>query len=225
MNTVNPNENCVLLVFIVPYGKAEAILGYLHDHHESGATVMYGKGTRPGVLLDLLGLAEVRREILLIVHQEEKCLEIARDVRREFHLDKQGQGIAFTIPIHQVSGTCGRELTQGSSSTPILPNTEYVALCCILDTGRSAEAVEVANRAGAAGATVIKAKGLAELNPDLYEFEIEAEKEIILMVLPKNELAEVEEALFSEFDLHLENKGILYSYPITHVIGLYGQEV
>lgn len=224
MNNWNPNESCELLIFIVPCGKAESILDYLHDHHDSGATIMYGKGTRPGRLLDLLGLSEIRREILLSVNPASKCLDIGREIRKEFHLDRKGEGIAFTIPLQQVIGTHHLELSERPAEEAPVKECKYVALCCILDAGQSDEAIEVANRAGAAGATVLKAKGLAELDPQLYGFEIEAEKDLILMVLPQKNLPDVEEALFKEFELHRENKGILYSYPLSHVIGLFGQE-
>lgn len=217
------DEACELLIFIVPHGKSEPILQHVRQHFDTGATILMGSGTRHNRLLNFLGLDEVRRDIILLINPTERVMQIAASVKKTFSLEKPGAGIGFTLPLTQLVGTHKHGLGD-DTDTRDYSDIGYVAFGCILDRDLGEEALEVAEKAGAQGATVIRAHGSADRMKTLFDFPIEPEKDFLLMILSKEHLESVSQALFEHFTMSQENTGIQFAYPLTHVIGLYGQE-
>ena len=210
-NSGNPPEE--LLLFILPHGKAEDLLHYIKEKYAKPATVLQGRGTRPEKWLKLLGLAEQRREILLLSLPQAKAVEAAQEIRHQFHLDHPGEGIAIGLPL--------LDFTNAEAQYEAHP---YRCLCLILNQDLGEEAVEVAQEAGASGATVIPAQGTAEQADKIFDFIIQEEKALILMILKKDEVEAVKNKLHQHFSLDEANTGIQYSLPVKDVIGLYEEE-
>lgn len=52
---------------------------------------------------------------------------------------------------------------------------------------------------------------------------IEPEKDIVVMLIEKDLVEPIREAILEEMNLEKENKGIIYSLPVMDVRGLVGQ--
>lgn len=203
-----------LLVLVVPRGRAELILHYIQHHYHCDASVIQGHGTRPSKLCQFLGINEVHREILMVMDETRLIRQISEDCRKHFHLDQPGKGIGYTIAL----------------SKPGLPQsnpeyTSYVCLFCILDTGLGAEALTVASKMGAGGGTFMVARGGAERTNLHFPFLVESEKEVLMILIPRDDLEKIQDALHNHFSMEKENTGIQFSFPLTSVFGLYQQEV
>lgn len=223
LNEWAPDEALELLVFIVNHGRGEAILQHLREHFDTGATLMPAYGTRPNKVLRFLALDEVRKDVLLLICPEARSTEMIRSVKQVFHLEKANSGIGFTIPLSEALGLHQQKERSAKLSIPD-DKIHYVALCTILERGLGEEAVDVAREVGARGATVIEARGSARRISQDFAFEIEDQKDFLLMILRKEQLETVQKALSNHFSMAEANSGITFSYPLNKVIGLYGQE-
>lgn len=89
-----------LLITIVDRGQAIKILNENKKHDVTVQTVLLGYGTA-SIVLDYLGLGDIKKDVVLSLIKEEKKDEILEGIRKKFeHL----QGIAFTVPISSMIG-------------------------------------------------------------------------------------------------------------------------
>ena len=93
---------------------------------------------------------------------------------------------------------------------------KHELVVCIVNAGFSQNVMEAAREAGAKGGTVIRGRGTA--NPQAEEFfniSVQPDKEILLILVPKNIKDNVLQAVFKEGGLVTEAKGIAFSLPVT----------
>lgn len=99
---------------------------------------------------------------------------------------------------------------------------KYEMIFCIVDAGFAIEAMESAKKAGATGGTILRARGTA--NPEAEEFyniSIHPDKEILWIIVPKEIKDDVMHRLYQDAGLATESKGIAFSLPVSHAIGLH----
>ena len=66
--------------------------------------VIYGKGTANSEMLNLLGLAETEKSVILSVVREDKVNDVLETLKEKFEKIKNGKGIAYTIPMKSIIG-------------------------------------------------------------------------------------------------------------------------
>jgi nitrogen regulatory protein PII len=104
-------------------------------------------------------------------------------------------------------------------------SNNYEMIFCIVNAGFAVEAMESAKKAGAQGGTILRARGTA--NPEAEEFyniSIQPDKEILWIIVPKEIKDDVMHNLYEDAGLNTPGKGIIFSLPVTHAIGLHEQE-
>jgi nitrogen regulatory protein PII len=94
---------------------------------------------------------------------------------------------------------------------------EHLMIMAIVPLGYSDKVIEAANNAGANGATTLRARGADKAGKEgLFSFKIEPEEEIILIVVSKDIINQVCEAVGKEFK-NSERGGSLYLLPVQSV--------
>lgn len=102
---------------------------------------------------------------------------------------------------------------------------QYELIFCIVNAGFAAEAMEAAKKAGAKGGTIIRARGTA--NPEaeeFYQISIQPDKEILWLIVPKEIKDEVMHKIYQDAGLAAKSKGIAFSVPVTHAVGLHEED-
>ena len=92
-----------LFFAVVDRGKANRLLHTAQACGAKGGTIFLGEGTMHSPLLDILGLNEVRKEILMTAVPEGISEKLYETLTREFKLHKKYKGIAFTTPFRRWS--------------------------------------------------------------------------------------------------------------------------
>lgn len=104
-NTVNVGiKKLKLLVTIIDRSKALYYSDLLEQFEINMQMVIYGKGTADREMLDLLGLAENEKAIILSVVREDNVKEVLETLAEKFDKIKNGKGIAYTIPMKSLIG-------------------------------------------------------------------------------------------------------------------------
>ena len=101
-------------------------------------------------------------------------------------------------------------------------SNKYELIVCIVNAGVAVEAMEAAKKAGARGGTILRARGTA--NPEAEEFyniSIQPDKEILWLIVPKEIKDDVMHKLSQDAGLSSKSKGIAFSLPVTHAVGLH----
>ena len=93
-----------LLVTIVNRSKTTFFIDTLEQFEINMQMVIYGKGTANSEMLNLLGLAETEKSVILSVIREDKVNDALETLKEKFEKIKNGKGIACTIPMKSIIG-------------------------------------------------------------------------------------------------------------------------
>ena len=115
------------------------------------------------------------------------------------------------------------QLTGGQAVNSGKPdmNFEYELVYVILNEGHSDEVMDVARPAGAAGGTVISAKGTGiNQTVKLKGLSLADRKEVILIVARADNKADIMRAIIENAGTQTPTGAICFSLPVSQVAGL-----
>lgn len=93
-----------LLVTIVDRSKTLFYVDLLEQFEINVQFVLYGRGTANSQMLDLLGLVESDKSVILSYVREDKIKDVLETLGEKFTTVKNGKGIAYTIPLDSIIG-------------------------------------------------------------------------------------------------------------------------
>ncbi len=103
-NTVTSNR-LKLLVTIVARHKAEYYTDLLQSFDVNLQAMLLARGTANEKMLDILGLSDTDKTVILSVIQENKVPDALHTLEKKFNTIRDGKGVACTIPLTSVIGT------------------------------------------------------------------------------------------------------------------------
>lgn len=93
-----------LLVIIVNRYQGDFYLSKLKEHGVAAAFLCNGSGTATRDIYDMLGVGEIKKDVILSLVRKNKVQEIFQFVQDKFNVSKNAKGVAITIPIDAISG-------------------------------------------------------------------------------------------------------------------------
>ena len=103
--SVNPGiKKLKLLVTIVNRSKATYYIDLLEQFEVNMQLVIYGKGTANSEMRDLLRIVETDKVVLISFVREDKVNDVLETLKEKFDKIKNGNGIAYTIPMNSIIG-------------------------------------------------------------------------------------------------------------------------
>ena len=98
---------------------------------------------------------------------------------------------------------------------------QFEVIFCIINEGFSDVVMNAARKEGASGGTILKGRGVAGRDAqEKFKIEIQPEKEIVMMVVPKEIKDAVLRSVNAFAGLSQEGQGIAFSLPVERAIGL-----
>ena len=98
---------------------------------------------------------------------------------------------------------------------------KYEVVFCIINAGFSDTVMTAARKAGATGGTILKGRGIAGREAEeLYKIAIQPEKEVVMILVPKNIKDAVLRSVNDYAGLNTDGQGIAFSLPVEKAIGL-----
>ena len=99
-----------ILVTIVDRSKALFYLDLLEQFEINVQFVLYGKGTANMQMLDILGIVESDKAVIISYVREDKIKDALETLTEKFSTVKNGKGIAYTIPLDSIIGVSAYQL-------------------------------------------------------------------------------------------------------------------
>ena len=93
-----------MLITVVDRSKALFYVDLLEQFEVNVQMVMYGRGTANSEMLNLLGIAESDKAVIMSYIREDKVKETLDTLNEKFHKVKNGKGIAYTISLDSIIG-------------------------------------------------------------------------------------------------------------------------
>ncbi len=95
----------------------------------------------------------------------------------------------------------------------------------IVERGKADKIVQKAKVAGATGASIFYGRGTGESEVKKFlNVQIESSKEMILILSSKDEYKKIMDAIVEAGNLKKPGTGIIFSVPVTDLIGLHHRE-
>lgn len=99
-----------MLITIIDRSKTLFYQDLLEQFEINVQMVIYGRGTANSQMLDLLGIAESDKSVLISYVREDKVKEALDALDEKFEKVKNGKGIAFTMPLDSIIGVATYQL-------------------------------------------------------------------------------------------------------------------
>ena len=102
-----------------------------------------------------------------------------------------------------------------------MKKNDYEVILAIVNSGYAEDVMDVAREQGARGGTIIDARGVArEDAAAFFGITLHSEKEIVMIVVPKDIKDSVLNAIYKEMGMSKKAHGIAFSLPISDTVGL-----
>ncbi len=215
-----------LMVTIVERSKLTAFLSFYRERQVPVQLISLALGTASSDMLNYLGLERSDKCVFMSFVTGEKWEELRRGLRRELRIDVPGTGIAFIVPLSSVGGrrelqflTEHQNYQKGEEST--MKDTNYELLIVVANHGYSDLIMDAARGAGAAGGTVIHAKGTGMEGAEKFlGISLAAEKEMIYIVVHREQRNAIMSAIMCKAGMESKAKSICFTLPVSDTAGL-----
>ena len=215
-----------LMTTISDRNQSRRFLAFFREHEVSVTFLTLGRGTAASEMLDAFGLEATEKAVLFAFVSGEEWKEIKRRLERQIKIDIPGSGIVFLIPFSSVGGKRqlqflmeGRAYEKGEESE--LKETKYELLVVVANQGYTEMIMDAAREAKATGGTVIHAKGTGiEKAEKFLGVSLASEKEMIFMVVKKENKNPIMNAIMGKAGLTTKAKAIVFSLPVTDTAGM-----
>ncbi|WBL16619.1 P-II family nitrogen regulator [Sutcliffiella sp. NC1] len=205
---------------IVDFGKGSKIVQTAKKHGISGGTILVGKGTVKNRLLEMLGINDIRKEIIILVSDKNTVHHAIEQLDKKFKFSKPNHGIVYTTSIYRVLGAkCMKETINEESG---VNNTMYHAITVIVEKGNAELVIDAATEAGSKGGTIINARGSGiHETSKLFSMNIEPEKELVLILSEKESTENIISSIRSKLKIDEPGNGIIFIQDVNKTYGLY----
>ena len=200
-----------LIISIVPHNSGEIITNAAKLAGSRGGTILMGRGTAENSIIQLLGLGDKSKDIVYILVEEEICQNVLVKIK-ESTQNKKNFGIVFTIDINNFLRSGSIKNLEKENLGVEKMNDSYEMINVIVNKGYAEDAMAAARKAGAGGGTIINARGTAkEGDAKFFGIEIVPEKEMLLILVPKDKKDEIIKAISDLPCLNKAGSGILFT--------------
>lgn len=103
-NKVSNVRKLKILITVIDRSKTLFYVDLLEQFEVNVQMVLFGKGTANSQMLDLLGLAESDKSVILSYIREDKVKDAMDTLSEKFKTVKNGKGIAYTIALDSIIG-------------------------------------------------------------------------------------------------------------------------
>lgn len=207
-----------LFLTVVNRGKADAVLRKAKECGATSGTIFLGEGTVQSRFLELIGLTEIHKEVLMISATNKLSDKLHETIGETFQFHKRNKGIAFSVPFKrwQLKEEDNEEEAYLSHVT-----TAYCCIITIVDKGRGKDCIIAARAAGARGGTLIHGHGAGVPTDFYFPLLIEPQKDTVMIVAAIDKAPSIRERIFHDLDLDKPGHGIVFTLPVTKTSGLF----
>lgn len=220
------NASIHMAVAIVDGGKSEKVVKICKQSHVLYCCVSMGHGTARTEMLDLLGLGETKKDVVMCLTPDEQLHGLLTLLAEEMKMRYPGKGIAFAVPLNCLAGRMYRLLASEHGEEERSENNmeytgQYDLVVALIKRGYSDMVMDAARKTGAHGGTVLNTRGLGSQEVEQFlGIPLQAEKELVFMVVPSSQRQIIMHAIQAEAGLNTPAQGLVLSLPVSHAIGL-----
>lgn len=227
--TIKQTFRC--LIIIVDFNIRDKVNEFLADSDIPVFYQMHGIGTVSSDFLKLLGLGDLHKSITLCFVPTERTKLTLAELNQALQLHKRGTGIAVSVPISGLQGWLYKLLSAAQSDQPEIEmekegkimseSITHAMILVTINQGYSDDVMYTARAAGATGGTILRGlKCSPAESAKRFGLPIQEEQEIVAIVVPKENKADIMSAITKEHGVSTPAHGIILALPVDAITGL-----
>lgn len=214
---------------IVDYSLSTKLETVLKKENVHFKLVTHGFGSADSTLLEFLGLGENKKAVFISLLKREKIKPLYKMLEKEMNLSRAGSGIAFTVPVTSISAAITKMFPDGilnalttSTEEKVMPEeAKFELIITIVNRGYFDIVKNAAKSAGARGGTMIHGLGIGgEEAAKFMGINIQPEKDIILIVVNREDKQSVLQKIVEQAGILTESRGVCFTLPVDSAHGL-----
>lgn len=214
------------MILIAEYSCGQIVQNILMQENIACRFLAHAHGSADSAMLDYLGLGDNKKITAFSFVADDKVMHLYDVFNKKLSLTEAGRGIAFTIPLTGASGTAfalngTKPELEGKTE---MSDAKYELIITIVNRGGFEAVKEAAKAAGARGGTLFHGLGLGgEEAAKFLGISIQPEKDVVLIVVGKEDREQVMQNIMEAAGILTENRGICFSLPVDSALGLAGK--
>lgn len=219
-------ENIVLAITIGERDKSENYMSYFKEQNIELSLGTFGRGTANKEMLDTLGIGSSDKFLIFSFMTMEKSKYILQELEKRLQMRKVGVGISFTIPLSSIDSLKSlkrivKDVDVNQEGDGYVVETENELIIIVANRGYTEPVMEVAREAGAAGGTVVHARGTGhESSEKFFGTIIGAEKEMIFIVSKAEKVKKIMTSIKEKVGQDTPSGAVCFSIPVNDTAGL-----
>ena len=218
-------EAMKLILSIVERGQGAAILRLYRKWHVPIHLQCAGKGTATSEIMDILGLGSSEKDVVVSFAAASAARKLLYDMDNDLRGRTGGAGIVVCVPVSGLNSLVANLAAYHAEGVKKeekeMERTENSLILVVCSQGCTDDVMSTAKAHGARGGTVVRGRlsGRKELE-QAYEVELEAEREIVAIVVPTELRGPIMEAVNEQHGLRSEAQALVCSLPIEEIVRL-----
>ncbi len=93
-----------LFITVVPHSIGEPVMNLFKSLGVSAQYLLFGEGTADKDILDILGISDNRKDVVLTIIKEESVPEATKELEAFFKVNKKNRGVGCVMPMSSIIG-------------------------------------------------------------------------------------------------------------------------
>lgn len=217
-----------LLVTIVERGQGSAVAKLYSKNQVFWHYQCAGCGTASSELLDVLGFGTSERDIVFSTGTKRAVDLLMYELNNELRSVIRAKGIACSMSLTGINNLLAalifeqaEQEEQGKGEINVEKGGNHSMILVAVNQGHTDEVMNTANRAGARGGSIIRARWAnSGVQEKFYGISVQEEKEIIALVVPAGSRNMIMESINKEHGLQTEAGAMICSVGLEQVVRL-----
>lgn len=218
-------KRLVMIVSIIERGNGNKLIKLYDQEQVFTHMRCEGTGTATSEIMDILGLGGSEKDIILSFAPAGTALNLLEKLKDDLHDLCPGRGIAFMVAMEAVTNLLAASI---GARTKLEKDREYEdmqeknsLIMITVNQGFTDEVMSTAKEAGARGGTVVRGRWvMTDEIEQMKGLTLREEKEIILIVVPREIRNSVMEAVNTHHGLQSETGAVICSLGVEHMAHL-----
>lgn len=218
-------KRLVMIVSIIERGNGNKLIKLYDQEQVFTHMRCEGTGTATSEIMDILGLGSSEKDIILSFAPAGTALNLLEKLKDDLHDLCPGRGIAFMVAMEAVTNLLAASI---GARTKLEKDREYEdmqeknsLIMITVNQGFTDEVMSTAKEAGARGGTVVRGRlVMMDEIEQMKGLTLREEKEIILIVVPREIRNSVMEAVNTHQGLQSEAGAVICSLGVEHMAHL-----
>lgn len=214
-------ERIKMLCAITERGYGRELVTWM-SHRGLGYQLRFaGQGTASSEMMDILGLGSSDKDIVISLGKQSAVEAVANAYMDNMNSLRRGRGIMMMLSPNALSNVAASILAmQNIQETevehePMKNEHKYSLVLIAVNQGYTDAVMQAARQAGATGGTIVRARLAADDTAEQFHgFNLQSEKEIVMILTADTIKESVMNAVNSEFGLKSEAQGMVLSLPV-----------